>query len=867
MHVNAREIEAREIHVRPVNLKPSLSLSSSPVALLSLKNLQYEGCLENIMSTKFDEKFAVDTHIANMSATATQSTVSPGGPKASKFAAKSGFVIPKNKLSGSLVPVFRGKKSGSNDTTTEENTNKVPRKTKWGPDLTQDASVRRGRALAYQTRVDQIMLLLKSGILEVEDDEESQLAAQDADHKSFNPQLDSEKLEILELEKREAIGEILKLNPSYKIPPDYKPLLKEAIVPIPVRQYQGYNFLGLIFGPASDTQKRLEKETGTIIHFKGTKADTGEKVEISPSDGNVQSTYEELYIHISADTYEKVDAAADLIELLVTSVSGNLAALSTSTSVSGENVNVFSQSQDEVTPLMVSSAGLNQGAAQQSVVGLMQTPPQGRFQYQSPWFPSGPPQTPMRPLNSLAPILTNPVSVQLSSQNLSNMPSLFGPRPPTAAGFNPTIQNPNIVPYSSHMPMQVHQHPYMPQIHPSSHTGPPRNFPMPAPQPSPGQPNISVQFPFTGSQLQPTGPLPIGRPRPLPDRSLTPAGNSAGWSGAPVSAQASFGFSNMGQSAPTMVSPLGQLPVLPQPAAVSTAPPPNVSSAAGPIYASGPSQVGPSSAFHASLRPMQVPASGPTLLPMATSSVSSSSNSRSTVNFSTINPPTATAPRPQHPSSVDFTFQPHRPQNPVSVAVPMPNGQPATQNTPPTRPMAQLPAPQAPSFRLAGSNAAPQPVMQGFHRTQVGNQMGQSQANIASAPFARNPNTGFANLSPISHATPVSPMGPRNFGPGPQVPNLAGPFPPRPGNPLQLRQNYPPPPNRPENHMALNRQFSNKSFMFDKMAPGPRGLQIYDPFSPTSVPIQPQQQGANPTSAKQENDPEYEDLMASVGVK
>ena len=181
--------------------------------------------------------------------------------------------------------------------------------------------------------------------------------------------------------------------------------------------------------------------------------------------------------------------------------------------------------------------------------------------------------------------------------------------------------------------------------------------------------------------------------------------------------------------------------------------------------------------------------------------------------------------------------------------------------------MAQLPGPQAPSFQLAGSNAAPQPVMQGFHRTQVGNQMGQSQANIASAPFARNPNAGFANLSPISHATPVSPMGPRNFSPGPQVPNLAGPFPPRLGNPLQLRQNYPPPPNRPENHIALNRQFSNNSFMFDKMAPGPRGLQIYDPFSPTTLPIRPQQQGANPTSAKQENDPEYEDLMASVGVK
>lgn len=29
-------------------------------------------------------------------------------------------------------------------------------------------------------------------------------------------------------------GEILKLNPSYKAPPDYKPLLKESSVPLPV---------------------------------------------------------------------------------------------------------------------------------------------------------------------------------------------------------------------------------------------------------------------------------------------------------------------------------------------------------------------------------------------------------------------------------------------------------------------------------------------------------------------------------------------------------------------------------------------------------------------------------------------------------
>lgn len=103
------------------------------------------------MSTKVDQISAVGPHIANMSATTTSSTASTTGPKVSRFAAKTGFVIPKNKLSGSLVPIFRGgKKPGGNATTNEDNMDQIQRKTKWGPDPTQDAAVRRGRALAYQ---------------------------------------------------------------------------------------------------------------------------------------------------------------------------------------------------------------------------------------------------------------------------------------------------------------------------------------------------------------------------------------------------------------------------------------------------------------------------------------------------------------------------------------------------------------------------------------------------------------------------------------------------------------------------------------------------------------------------------------------
>lgn len=82
----------------------------------------------------------------------TPSTASISGPKTFTFAKRSGFVIPKNKLSGSLVPAFRAIKKAGGDPVKEEAPIQVLRKTKWGPDLTLDATVRKGRALAYQVR-------------------------------------------------------------------------------------------------------------------------------------------------------------------------------------------------------------------------------------------------------------------------------------------------------------------------------------------------------------------------------------------------------------------------------------------------------------------------------------------------------------------------------------------------------------------------------------------------------------------------------------------------------------------------------------------------------------------------------------------
>lgn len=111
------------------------------------------------MSAKIDSAPLIESSPVQATIMNTSSSAAVSRPKMSMFGAKSGFVIPKNKLLGSLVPTIRGgKKQASSDAANEETTSQVQRKTKWGPDLTQDASVRKGRALAYQVSSLHVLL-------------------------------------------------------------------------------------------------------------------------------------------------------------------------------------------------------------------------------------------------------------------------------------------------------------------------------------------------------------------------------------------------------------------------------------------------------------------------------------------------------------------------------------------------------------------------------------------------------------------------------------------------------------------------------------------------------------------------------------
>ncbi|KAL3699761.1 hypothetical protein R1sor_017783 [Riccia sorocarpa] len=243
------------------------------------------------------------------------------------------FVIPKNKLSGALVPVVRNVGSkcevvidvNSKEEGEDSKSLVSQRKTKWGLDLTQDPAVKRGRALALQTRAEQIAAQLESGKLDT-DTSGSRIPSPppvyDSNGQRTNTR-EGRRREQLELERREAIGDCMQLNPLFKPPSGYKPVYKEAKLYIPVKDYPGYNFIGLILGPRGNTQKRMEAETGSRIAIRGKGAVKEGKSNAMHLQGGrrdskeAEGAFDDLHVHITADSVEKVDAAVALLEPLL----------------------------------------------------------------------------------------------------------------------------------------------------------------------------------------------------------------------------------------------------------------------------------------------------------------------------------------------------------------------------------------------------------------------------------------------------------------------------------------------------------------------------------------------------------------------
>ncbi|CAH1420206.1 unnamed protein product [Lactuca virosa] len=123
--------------------------------------------------------------------------------------------------------------------------------------------------------------------------------------------------ERLNRERQEIISQIIKRNPAFKPPADYRPPKLQKKLYIPMKEYPGYNFIGLIIGPRGNTQKRMEKETGAkiVIRGKGSVKEGrfGQKrdLKFDPSEN------EDLHVLVEAETQEGLEAAAGMVEKLL----------------------------------------------------------------------------------------------------------------------------------------------------------------------------------------------------------------------------------------------------------------------------------------------------------------------------------------------------------------------------------------------------------------------------------------------------------------------------------------------------------------------------------------------------------------------
>ncbi|KAJ0856056.1 putative transcription factor interactor and regulator CCHC(Zn) family [Helianthus annuus] len=123
--------------------------------------------------------------------------------------------------------------------------------------------------------------------------------------------------ERLNKERQEIISQILKENPSFKPPADYRPPKVHKKLYIPMKEYPGYNFIGLIIGPRGNTQKRMERETGAKIVIRGKGSVKEGRLQQKRDLKYDPSENEDLHVFVEADTQEAVDAAASMVQKLL----------------------------------------------------------------------------------------------------------------------------------------------------------------------------------------------------------------------------------------------------------------------------------------------------------------------------------------------------------------------------------------------------------------------------------------------------------------------------------------------------------------------------------------------------------------------
>eukprot|EP00899_Mesostigma_viride_P027006 jgi/Mesvir1/7490/Mv19250-RA.1 len=175
---------------------------------------------------------------------------------------------------------------------------------------------------ALQTRLNEINQRLASGqVMEPDAPDRERSPSPEPIYDHMGVRVNTKEFrarEKLQKERMDLIGELMKKNPAFKPPADYRPEKKFRKLHIPLKEYPGYNFIGLIIGPRGNTQKRMERETGCkiAIRGKGSVKEGRSRREMKPD----PSENEDLHVLIQGDDDELLDKAYNMVAKLLVPV-------------------------------------------------------------------------------------------------------------------------------------------------------------------------------------------------------------------------------------------------------------------------------------------------------------------------------------------------------------------------------------------------------------------------------------------------------------------------------------------------------------------------------------------------------------------
>lgn len=170
-----------------------------------------------------------------------------------------------------------------------------------------------------QLRIEEFSRKLRSGDLGIDPDPAKRSPSPEPVYDNHGKRLNTREVRTkqrLERERHEAIQEMIKHNPMYKPPSDYKqPVVKlNEKVWIPQEDHPEVNFVGLLLGPRGNTLKALERETGARIIIRGKGSVKEGKVF---RQGPLPGEDEPLHAYITSTDPEIIKGAVEKINTIL----------------------------------------------------------------------------------------------------------------------------------------------------------------------------------------------------------------------------------------------------------------------------------------------------------------------------------------------------------------------------------------------------------------------------------------------------------------------------------------------------------------------------------------------------------------------